>query len=308
MIKKIIYTLVVVASVACGMRPSGIMSDTKMENLIFDLTIGDAVLQTHKINSQEQQKEYYDFIYSKNEVSKEQFEKSLEWYAYKPKKLEQIYTNVKNRIDTLKSDVELYKFHPEAKLLDELKALDTLQIYHFAHQYTFTSTPKADSLRFEVADKNYFALSDRLILRFLMKIDDIDTISDTLQDARVEFKITYSDSSVKELYSKVFANGKLYSYAFLPTPKENVAPISVEGNLLNSQAIVKEVKIDSVQLLRIYNAEKYPLPDSIKTVLMPKEDKQSEKKEIEQPKISEAEQEFVDIIHKDLIKLKPKIK
>ncbi len=308
MMKKIIYILVVVASIACGMRPSGIMSDTKMENLIFDLTVGDAVLQTHNINSQEQKKEYYDFIYSKNGVTKEQFEKSLEWYAYKPKKLELIYTNVKSRIDTLKADVERYKFHPEAKLLDELKALDTLEIYRFAPEYDFTSTIKADSLRFEVTDKNYFALSDRFILKFLMKINDIDTISDTLKDARVEFKITYSDNSVKELYSKAFANGRLYSYAFLPTPKENVAPIRVEGNLLNSTAMVSEVHIDSVQLLRIYNAEKYPLPDSIKTLLIPKDEEPVENKDFEQMRISESEREFIENRPQELIQFKPKTK
>ena len=44
-------------------------------------------------------------------------------------------------------------------------------------------------------------------------------------------------------------------------------PIKIEGNLFEANTKITHLQIDSAKLLRIFNAEKYPLPDSIKTAL-----------------------------------------
>lgn len=263
----ILYLFVVVALTACSMKPIGIIGDKKMENIIYDMTFCDAVLSSYNISSPNERQAYYDKIYAKYNTTADKFQQSLEWYARNPKRLEQIYTNVKTRIDNLQADVESYKFHPESKLIDELKALDTVNIYRFADSYRFTSNPKNDSLRFEIADPAYFAESDRFILKFFMRVNDTDTVNDTLKNSRISLRITYSDGTVKQLFNNIFANNRWYRYTFSPQSKPNIAPIKVEGNLFEANTKITNLQIDSAKLLRIFNAEKYPLPDSIKTAL-----------------------------------------
>ena len=110
----ILYLFVVVALTACSMKPIGIIGDKKMENIIYDMTFCDAVLSSYNISSPNERQAYYDKIYAKYNTTADKFQQSLEWYARNPKRLEQIYTNVKTRIDNLQADVESYKFHPES--------------------------------------------------------------------------------------------------------------------------------------------------------------------------------------------------
>lgn len=258
--RLIVYLFLVILLAACKMKPIGVIGEKKMEDIIYDITLTEAIIYTYdtKISTEERKKLYND-IYAKYGIDEAKYLASLKWYTENPKYIEIIYDNVRSRIDTLKSDVANYKIHPEAKIADQLRELDTIEMYAFEPQYMFNATPPTDSLRFVVESKDSFALEDKYIFSMLLKADKLANRKDTLENSDIEFTITYSDGSMKTLKCRIIANSKTYRYTFTPKQRTDVAPTKIEGNMFRSTELIRRLQIDSVRLIRIYNSKKYPL-------------------------------------------------
>lgn len=258
--RLIVYLFLVILLAACKMKPIGVIGEKKMEDIIYDITLTEAIIYTYdtKISTEERKKLYND-IYAKYGIDEAKYLASLKWYTENPKYIEIIYDNVRSRIDTLKSDVANYKIHPEAKIADQLRELDTIEMYAFESQYMFNATPPTDSLRFVVESKDSFALEDKYIFSLLLKADKFANRKDTLENSDIEFTITYSDGSMKTLKCRIIANSKTYRYTFTPKQRTDVAPTKIEGNMFRSTELIRRLQIDSVRLIRIYNSKKYPL-------------------------------------------------
>lgn len=263
--RKIYCILVILCLFACSTR---VLDSAKMENLLYDIHIAEATMNIKKMSSaKEIRRSYYDYIFEKHHTTREQFEKSMKWYAANPKKLEIIYQNVKERIDKLQVDIDNYVYHPEEKVLQENKMLDTVQIFKFEKRYNFSHFPPKDSLAFEINDRSFFALSDKFILRFLMQVENFDNKQDFLSNSKNFLTITYSNGTQKTMSGKIHSDSKWYRYTFQMPVNDSIVPVKINGNLFDGNDMIRSLKIDSVALIRIYNAEKYPLSDSIKTVL-----------------------------------------
>ena len=263
--KKIYCILLIFSLFSCGKR---VLDSAKMENLLYDIHVAEAVMNIKKVPSaKEIRRSYYDYIFEKHHTTREQFEKSLKWYAANPKKLEAIYQNVKKRVEKLQVDVDNYVFHPEEKILEEQKILDTIQIFQFEKRYNFTHIPPKDSLAFSLDNREYFALADRFILRYMMQVENLDEKQPFLQNTKNFLTITYSDGTQKTMSGNIHSDSKWYRYTFQMPVNDSVVPVKVHGNLFDGDDMIRSLKIDSISLTRIYNAEKYPLSDSIKTIL-----------------------------------------
>ena len=86
----------------CGCRlrrPESVLSSKKMEQFLYDYHLAQAVSQDLPQSERYTSRAYIDWAYSKNNISKEQFERSLVWYTRYPKELSKIYKRLSNRID-----------------------------------------------------------------------------------------------------------------------------------------------------------------------------------------------------------------
>jgi hypothetical protein len=250
------------------MRPLSVLKSEKMEALLYEIHLAEAVMNVRKVSTNKEiQRSYYDYIFEKHHTTREQFEKSIKWYAANPKKLELIYTNVKERVEKLQVDVNNYVYHPEVKELEANKMLDTVQLVKFEKHYYFKNYPPKDSLAFKIEDRNYFAFSDRFILRFLMQAEVFDNKTATLPNSKNFLTVTYSNGKQKTAAGKIPTDNKWYRYTLQVAANDSVIPIKIHGNLFDGNDMIRALKIDSVELIKIYNSEKEPLPDSIKTIL-----------------------------------------
>ncbi len=266
--KILIYILSTTIFYSCHFRPNGLISEKDMVELIYDFCIAKSTLQNLNIYDSIEQKQYYADIYTKNSITPQQFEKSLNWYAQNPEQLTSIYDSVQNRIKSLKTDIDNYKYHPEQKIIDQMRLLDTINLYKFATKYEFKDTVYNDTLRFDIDEKGYFAKSDRYIFTIQMEaMQDSAISSDTLQDAHIRLIVHYADSTKNILTSKIYCNGKKYKYTIAPKIKDSVVATKIEGNLFTITEPVERLIVDTISLQKIYNKELYPLPDSIKQVL-----------------------------------------
>ena len=77
--------------------PSDVLSEAKMVSIMSDIQIAESVITfnfTNKDTSKMQADAFYDFIYKNHKTTKEQFNKSFDFYLSQPEILNKIYDEV----------------------------------------------------------------------------------------------------------------------------------------------------------------------------------------------------------------------
>ena len=80
-------------------RPESVLSPKKMEQFLYDYHLAQAIGQDLPQNEKYTTGAYIDWAYRRNNITKEEFERSLIWYTRYPKELNKIYKRLSNRID-----------------------------------------------------------------------------------------------------------------------------------------------------------------------------------------------------------------
>lgn len=144
----------------CTVRPRGVLSGRKMEQVLYDLHRADGILQVsgdyyHKDNAVNP---YYLSVMEKNGITQAQFDSSLVWYTDNPQIFNKIYPRVIRRLE--KERQELIRVQGDRSqhvrkvfvptLIDTLIApvlfQDTVSVY------SQVASPKADTVLLPPAD------------------------------------------------------------------------------------------------------------------------------------------------------------
>jgi hypothetical protein len=104
--KMIILLCVVVAFVGC--RPRGVLSNSEMRSILYDLHRADGAIQIagHHYAHDQEVAGYYKNILDKHGVTQAEFDSSLVWYTNNPQIFNKIYPKV---IERLEADYEKEK-------------------------------------------------------------------------------------------------------------------------------------------------------------------------------------------------------
>ena len=104
--------LIIFSLTACSdsyKTPDNLIDADKMTNIIYDIHVGDAVIANHqRIYSKHKAKPkaYYESIYKKYNITREQYDASLEYFSRHPEILEKIYNEITEKIEQEKKIVE----------------------------------------------------------------------------------------------------------------------------------------------------------------------------------------------------------
>ena len=135
---------------ACSGKPAYVVSDKKMENVLFDLYIAETEMNENSrifYNDSAKKQDLLQSVFQKHKISQAKFDTSLVWYNTKLKRYLKINTQVSERyglwIDELRTE------HKRIKRIKELIAGNKLQfndlkIQDFAKPWL--SYPPVDSL------------------------------------------------------------------------------------------------------------------------------------------------------------------
>ncbi|MDP4267113.1 MAG: DUF4296 domain-containing protein [Bacteroidota bacterium] len=106
--RGILIILLITTFFACHKRDRKVNVDIippkKMVEVIYDVHQVEAKLNMEQIkgrNITSLSKEYYNSLFKKHDLTKEEFEKSIEYYAERPAEFEEIYTKVINKFNTV---------------------------------------------------------------------------------------------------------------------------------------------------------------------------------------------------------------
>ncbi|MDR1592346.1 MAG: DUF4296 domain-containing protein [Prevotellaceae bacterium] len=249
----------------CQMRPTNVMRSSKMVDVLCDIHLTEATIQTRIPSAANATKQsYHDAIFEKYGITRSDFDRSITWYARHPYKLAEVYAEVQARMETLVQEVGDYKYHPEAKLIAAADSLDTIPLFSFAPQYLFHELPVNDTLQFETDQTHYFAVGDVIVWRFLQRMSPLDSLPDRADSIVARLWVSYEDGHTDSLSSPVYADTLTRRYTFRMPTGRTLKPVKVKGAFYVGTMDFKRLQIDSASLTRIYNHHRYPLPDSIR--------------------------------------------
>ena len=85
----------------CTIRPHGVLSGRKMEQVLYDLHRTDGVLQVSGLYYRQESEvnPYYLWVMEKNGITQAQFDSSLVWYTDNPQIFNKIYPRVIRRLE-----------------------------------------------------------------------------------------------------------------------------------------------------------------------------------------------------------------
>lgn len=112
--KKIILLIAAIAALASCSKNENVLSEKKMALIIRDIHLADGVLNTHRFSQNRFENVdslyIYKQVFEKNEVTRDEFVTSIQYYSKYPRQLDDIYTMVVNDLsaqqDKLRIELE----------------------------------------------------------------------------------------------------------------------------------------------------------------------------------------------------------
>lgn len=131
-------------------RPDDVIPPDKMEALLYDYHLVQA-MSSEYASAEYKEKLMFDHVFKKHKVTKEHFERSMEWYTRYPKHLKKIYTNLETQLQS-----EVDKMGETKSVLDEGVSLDvaylggdTAELWTSSRSKILSATPLNSRLSFD---------------------------------------------------------------------------------------------------------------------------------------------------------------
>ena len=250
---KLFFTicLQVILFTSCQIKtPKEIIQPDKMETLLYDYHIvqamGYEVSNMHEFHV----KLYYDFVFKKHGVTKSLFDSSLVWYTRHPEHLADIYSKLKKR---LSNEVAIMQDERSIESASENIAkdvtVDTLQLWKGMSVAELTNVPYNNRLHFSFKSDSAFVAGDSVVLnlntRFYTKHGNV-------QQMYAALVVSSNDSIIESVAMNI---NKSASYS-LQIPRNYDCTINeVKGFIYyddNDDSSKSGVLLSDVSLLRIH--------------------------------------------------------
>ncbi len=266
--KYLILSILVLFIASCGKSK---LSRAEMVDVLYDIHFAEATIQVAANNSPRIEKqEYYNVIFENHGITKEYFDKSVEWYSNNPKEYKLVYEGLIKKAEALKGRVDALEFHPEMRPT-RMDSIGSLDLWYWHNEITLSDTVNysisPDSLYFALNDSAYFELSDTLQWKFRI------AMRSTLfgDSSNIKMMLNYGDYTDTVLYHMPIDSVKR-AVSFTKIISDSTHLMSVEFSFADNLDSVSYVEIDSIALWRKYNKFVYALSESVRKDLDRKRD------------------------------------
>jgi len=258
--KLVVLMMLLMALVACNNRPSGVIDESDMTDILTEMHTLDGVLVAKGLQygNNDAKQHYYDYILKKYDVSRAEFDTSLVWYTKNPKKFVFIYDDVLERLSTLENEVRSNKYHP----IDSIElAKRNDDVWNKDRKYHFSEDSVRTRLNFEIKNPT-FLLGDVYELKFLQRIAP----ADSSKNPQVVLRINYANGKKDSVYAISHNDSLLRRFTLRLPALRRLKIKSISGDLLGSKVYKGKfnAELDSIVLLRHYNTR---YQDSLKKVV-----------------------------------------
>lgn len=230
LLKFSFYSVFLLLLGSCNTRPSGVLSDSKMTDVLTEMhKLDGALYEKGLMYSHDVEKDsYYNSVFKKYGVSKAEFDSSLVWYTKNPKRFDLIYVDVLARLTALDEDVKKGKFHPvDSVKLKHMK----VNVWNKRTLYTLTNDSSRTKLDIEILNDS-FLLGDVYVLKFQQRIAK----EDSCKNQHVVFRINYYFEKSDSLSVSTHNDNLTRSYTLRMKAKKKIKIKSLSVTLLGSSS------------------------------------------------------------------------
>jgi hypothetical protein len=229
-----------------------------MTDLLLEIHITENAINTLDRNATKEEKQkYYNFIFEKYGIDKEDFDKSVEWYSARPEKYEAIYLDLEHRIDSVNTNVEKYVYHPDLKPTAK-DSVDTVNIWIKKPELLFVKNDRKNKVTqsdFDFRYDDYFLeTGDCYMLCVKMRVYSPDTAT-----MMIYYSIEHGDSLFDTVSCEVIADSVLRKYYLSINPTDTIKIKTIEGKLVDSIGKTEYISVDTVILEKRHNKFIKPL-------------------------------------------------
>ena len=236
-------------------RPESVLSPKKMEQFLYDYHLAQAIGQDLPQNERYKTNAYIDWAYSRNNISKDEFERSLIWYTRNPKELSKIYKRLSNRIDDEYKAVSKSLSQIEKKSFS-IQSGDSVDLWYMDRTALLNTSAYMNKLTYHINRDTTFYKGDTVSLGLYGTFVSVD--SGVPQYAHISLS-AYYDDGITTADTIIRSNAQVYLSVVLDTAKtlSNISgAISYLDYTDNRNALLI---LSDIELMRYH--EKY-VPDT----------------------------------------------
>ncbi|WP_455585051.1 DUF4296 domain-containing protein [Bacteroides sp.] len=253
--------LLVVFIAGCKVRrPSDVLPESTMENLLYDYHIAKAMGDNLPYNENYKKVLYADAVFKKYGTNKAVFDSSMVWYTRNTDVLAKIYEKVSKRLKAQQNSINhLIAIRDKKPMTSEPG--DSIDVWAWERMKRLTGMPTDNKLTFVLPSDTNFKERDTLVWEVRYRF--LEGKPDTTLAALMAMQITYENDSIISKTKKISGSG--------------VQSISLQSDTLGT---IREVKgfiyyprektprtllTDQITLMRYHsNDTLYALNDSLK--------------------------------------------
>lgn len=142
-------------------RPKAVLSDAKMENVLYDFHIAKAMGEDIPYNEGYKRVLYIETVYKKHGITQADFDTSMVWYARHPDVLTKVYEKVNQRLKTERDGINHLIALRDNKPKESLPG-DSINVWIWQHIYELTGMPLDNKIAFTLPSDSNFKDRDTL--------------------------------------------------------------------------------------------------------------------------------------------------
>lgn len=154
--------LVALSMVSCKVkRPDTVLSDKKMEAVLYDYHIAKAMGEQIPYNENYKRVLYMEAVYKKHGITEAQFDSSMVWFSRNPEVLRNIYEKVNERLKTEKGKIDALIAKRDNKPTTSQQG-DSIDVWAWQRTLQLTGMPLGDKFVFSLPSDENFEPRDTL--------------------------------------------------------------------------------------------------------------------------------------------------
>lgn len=230
--KGLFYTIAILLLFSCSSRPKGVLSQSKMADVLYEVYLSDAVdAIKFKASVDSAKRQSYRYVLHKNNVSLANFDSSMVWYAAHPDEQEKLYDRVIKRMEELQKDVNKGKLK---QIYPVYTQNDTLDIWSLERRITVGGIGM-NRIPFSF-DPGIFSGKSAVLLTYRLKVNKADKTS----NSRMTIKMAYGNGHIDSLVSHYKKDGIWRSYRVFMPVNHKLKLTSISGYLLDNAGATKD--------------------------------------------------------------------
>lgn len=185
-------------------RPKAVISDAKMESVLYDYHIAKAMGEEIPYNESYKRVLYIESVFKKHGITQAEFDSSMVWFTRNPDVLTKIYEKVNTKLKAEREGINHLISIRDNKPKESLPG-DSIDVWAWQRIYQLTGMPMDNKITFVLPSDTNF--KERDTLRWNVRFRFHNGAPDSMYAPVMSMQIVYKNDSIISDMLKVYTSG-----------------------------------------------------------------------------------------------------